>query len=120
VSALLLALRAVYQQKITVGQDLAGSGEITATLEEVYVTMSARLKREPAPTQSERKSCLRELEEAWRVVRFSVEADLDDRQTRVTIRPMIADLISESIAAETEEDAAAIVAEGQGDAHAAQ
>lgn len=114
VSALLLALRAVYQQKITVGADLVGAGVVSTSLEEVYVTMLARLRRDPAPSQNERKACLRELEEAWRVIRIPVEADLDDRQTRISIRPMIADLISESLAADTEAEAANIAADQEG------
>ena len=76
--------------------------------------MKTRLNREPATTQSERKACLRELEEVWRVISVPVEADLDDRSTRVSIRPMIADLISESVAADTETEATAIAAGDEG------
>jgi hypothetical protein len=119
VAALALALRAVYQQKITVGADLIGAGVVSTSLEEVYLTMKTRLDREPAATQSERKACLRELEEAWRVISVPIEADLDDRSTRLSIRPMIADLISESVAADTETEAAAIAAGDEGTANEA-
>jgi hypothetical protein len=111
VSALLLALRTVYQQKIAVGQDIVGPGEVTASLEEVYVTMEARLKRPRAPTHGEQREVLRELDTVWRVLRLPVGSDPVDTQTRISIRPMIADLISETLAADVESAAADIAAE---------
>lgn len=124
VSALVLALRAVYHQKITIGADLSGAGDITVTLEDVYVTMKAQLNREPAQTIDQRRSALRELCDVWRVIRVPVETDLDDRSTRIQIRPLIADLISESVAQHVEEDARALGAsrsdiEEEGESHAA-
>jgi|SRR6266850_3026508 len=105
VSAALLALRAIYQQKIASGDLSSGHGEVATSIEDVYVTMKTRLKRDSAPNAQERRAVLRELEMGWRVIRIPVEADVDDRETRITIRPMIADLISESVALRAEEDA---------------
>lgn len=114
VSGALLALRTVYQQKITCGADFAAApGEVSASIEEVYVTMKTRLHRDPATTQADRKGALRELDETWRVIRIPVDADTDDRQTRIVIRPMIADLVGESAALRAEEDARELSAESE-------
>lgn len=112
VSAALLAIRAIYQQKIASGDLASGFGEVSTSVEEIYVTMQTRLKREPAQSAPERRNALRELANVWRVIRIPVEADPDDRETRITIRPMIADLISESVALRAEEDSAELEADG--------
>lgn len=116
VSAALLALRAIYQQKLASGDLTSGRGEVATSVEDIYVTMKARLKRDPSPNGQERRAALRELESLWRVIRIPIDADPDDRQTRITIRPMIADLISESVALRAEEDAAELAErKGEGD-----
>lgn len=106
VSAALLALRAIYQQKIASGDLASGFGEVSTSVEEIYVTMQTRLRREPAQNAPERRHALRELANVWRVIRIPVDSDADDPETRITIRPLIADLISESVALRAEEDAA--------------
>ncbi len=116
VSAAVLALRAIYQQKLASGDLSSGRGEVATSVEDIYVTMKARLKRDPSPNGQERRAALRELESVWRVIRIPVDSDPDDRQTRITIRPIIADLISESVALHAEEDATELSeAKGEGD-----
>jgi Domain of unknown function (DUF4194) len=115
VSAALLAIRAIYQQKIASGDLSSGFGEVSTSVEEIYVTMQTRLKREPAQNAPDRRNAFRELANIWRVIRIPVEADPEDRETRITIRPMIADLINESVALRAEEDAAEIPADGDPD-----
>lgn len=106
VSAVLIAVRAIYQQKIATGDLSSGRGEVSTSVEEIYVSLKARLKRDPALGASERRAVLRELESLWRVIRIPIDSDPDDRQTRIVIRPMIADLIGEAVALRAEEDAA--------------
>jgi hypothetical protein len=116
VSAALLSLRAIYQQKLASGDVSSGRGEVATSVEDIYVTMKVRLKREPSQNGQERRGALRELESVWRVIRIPVDADPDDRQTRITIRPMIADLIGESVALHAEEEAAELAEhKGEGD-----
>ena len=105
VAAALLALRAIYQQKIAMGDLSSGNGEVTTSIEDVYVTMRTRLKREECSNAQDRRAVLRELETIWRVIRIPVEANTEERDTRITIRPHIADLISDSVAQKAEEDA---------------
>lgn len=105
VAAALLALRAIYQQKIAMGDLSNGNGEVSSSIEDVYVTMRTRLKREECSNAQDRRAVLRELETVWRVIRIPVEANTEERDTRITIRPLIADLISDSVAQKAEEDA---------------
>jgi uncharacterized protein DUF4194 len=115
VSAVLLSIRAIYQQKIASGDLSSGFGEVSTSVEEIYVTMQTRLKREPAPNPSDRRTALRELANVWRVIRIPVDVDPEDRETRITIRPIVADLISESVALQAEEDTRQGLDGGQGD-----
>ncbi len=111
VAAALLALRAIYQQKIAMGDLSSGNGEVTTSIEDVYVTMRIRLKREECSNAQDRRAVLRELEIFWRVIRIPVEANTEERDTRITIRPLIADLISDSVAQKAEEDAKDLASE---------
>jgi hypothetical protein len=102
--ALAMALRMLYSQKLSSGE-VINDGEVQTTVEEIGVTLKTRLNRDPAVTQNERKAILRELERGWRVIRIARDSDADDPATRVVIRPIIADLLSQSVAMSTEADA---------------
>ncbi len=102
--AMAMALRMLYSQKLSSGE-VMNEGEVQTTVEEISVTLKTRLNREPAVTQNERKAILRELERGWRVIRIARDSDADDPATRVVIRPIIADLLSQSVAMSTEADA---------------
>lgn len=104
VAAAALGLRLIYAQKLSTG-DILGEGNVETTVEDLVVTMKSRLKREPAPTQQERRAVIRELERVWHVLRIATEVDTDDPTTRLVIRPLIADIISETATQETEADA---------------
>jgi hypothetical protein len=102
--AMAVALRMLYSQKLSSGEVMS-DGEVQTTVEEIGVTLKTRLNREPAITQNERRAILRELERGWRVIRIARDSDADDPATRVVIRPIIADLLSQSEAMHTEADA---------------
>ncbi len=116
VGAAALALRILYDQKLSTGE-INTHGGVTVTMEELRVTLRNKLKRDIPPTLGERKSVIRELETIWGVVRTARDIELDAPNARIAIHPKIVDLVSEStasgiIAEIAREKAGAIVEDG--------
>jgi hypothetical protein len=112
VAATALALRILYAQKISTG-DVIGDGEVQTTVEEIRITIQKSLRREFVITQTDRRAAMRELERTWRVIRIAPDLDPDDPETRVVVRPMLADIVSESIALRAEAEGKALAQDGK-------
>lgn len=97
VGAAALALRVLYDQKLSTGE-INAKGGVFVTMEELRVTLRNKLKRDLPPTLAERKAVIRELGTVWGVVRTTKDADIDLPETRIVIHPKIVDLVSESTA----------------------
>jgi len=97
VGAAALALRVLYDQKLSTGE-INMNGGVTVTMEELRVTLRNKLKRDIPPTLGERKAVVRELETVWGVVRTARDIELDAPTARIAIHPKIVDLVSESTA----------------------
>jgi hypothetical protein len=97
VGAAAIALRVLYDQKLSTGEINAQRG-VFVSIEELRVTLKNKLKRDLPPTLAERKAVIRDLENIWGVVRTSKDADIDLPETRIAIHPKIVDLVSDATA----------------------